>query len=297
MPTNRDYSGLSELEREIELEMDEELERDDEGDERFEAGDEEHEDVLELEGAPDEEGDEELGGERDESEYGDSGRDQEFVDRFLEIASREFESEAEVDQAMNETLSDVANEYLFGSLWKKAKRLGKSLASNSIVRSLVNKGLSVASGQFPALKAALQLAKGNLQGALLNLGKQALGTVVPGGGAALGALKALGVDPGGNQPNNQELWENYVQLSREAFEHLANNVTASADHPVEASRLASAAFQHAVKRAQARAQNGMRGFSGRRRFSAKGGRVVRHRLRPGEKLIITGAHKLIVRGR
>ena len=102
-------------------------------------------------------GDEELG-------HADGDREREYVERFLEIAAHEFESESEVDQAMNETLTDVANEYLFGSLWKKAASFGKNLAKNSVVRALVNKGLSVASGQFPALKAALQLAKGNLQG-------------------------------------------------------------------------------------------------------------------------------------
>jgi hypothetical protein len=303
MQTNRDYSDLSGLEREIELEMDDELERELEASDELEGAesendDRERDDVLELEGGADagsdighefQAGDEELG-------HADGDREREYVERFLEIAAHEFESESEVDQAMNETLTDVANEYLFGSLWKKAASFGKNLAKNSVVRALVNKGLSVASGQFPALKAALQLAKGNLQGALLNLGKQALGTAIPGGGAALGALKALGFESAEDAQSNRTGWENYVALSREAFEHLANNVTPSADQPLEANRLAATAFQHAVRRAQARVAQGTFRHGSRRLVSGQHGRVVRHHLRPGDKIVITGARKLIVRG-
>jgi hypothetical protein len=297
MAMNRDYSGTSSLEREIELEMDEELEAANEETrlEDSEAGDEEYEDVLELD--EELESDEEAGldEELDEELEGSDDHESQYVDRFMEIAAREFESESEVDQAMNETLNDVASEYLFGSIWKKAKKFGKRLAKNKIVGSLVKKGLSVASGQFPALKAAMQLAKGNLQGALLNLGKQALGTVVPGSTAALGALSSLGITPGGEGEAERESWENYVQLSREAFEHLANNVTPTANQPVEANRLAANAFQHAVKRAQSRTGGGVRHGAGRR-VGRSTGRVVHYQLRPGEKIVITGGQKIVVKG-
>jgi hypothetical protein len=142
----------------------------------------------------------------------------------------------------------------------------------------------------------MQLAKGNLQGALVNLGKQAIGAAIPGGGAALSALGSLGFKPTDTPEENREGWENYAQLSREAYEYLADNVTEAADQPLEASRLASNAFQHAVKRAQVRvASGGLGRVPGRAAFRA-GGRVVRYRVRPGQKIIITGGHKLIVRG-
>jgi hypothetical protein len=310
MARNADYSGLAELEREIELEMDEELdtELDEEMDEGELGSDEENEALLELneEAGPDEE----LESEDPEGEAPNGGRDSEFVDRFMEIASREFESESEVDRAMNETLNDVASEYLFGSIIKgikKAKKFGQRLAKNSIVKSLVKKGLSVASGQFPALKAAMQLAKGNLQGALVNLGKQALGAAIPGGTAALGALQSIGIAPAGEMANDREAWENYVQISREAFEHLGNNVTAKADQPIEASRLASQALQHALGRAQARVASGVSGVvggivgggtraGGTRGTGQRSGRVTRYHIRPGEKIVIVGGRKLIVSG-
>jgi len=309
MPTNQDYtgqdySGLSELEREIELEMDDELEIADD-----EAGDE---GTLELESGDDEApfqidpevddasgfaGELTVGRERP-FEVGD-GRDQEFVDRFLEIASRQFESEFEVDQALNEVLEDVAQEYLFGSIWKNAKRFGRNLAKNKVLGALVKKGLSVASGQLPALKAAMQLAKGNLKGALLNLGKQAIGAAIPGGSVALGALSALGGGGSREAPDEHETWQNYTQIAREAFEHLGDTVNEMADQPIEASRLAANAFQHAVGRAQARAaRNGGGGGrpGGPGRTSGGPQRVSRHRLRRGEKLIISGAGTIIVRG-
>lgn len=291
MPINRDYAGMSELERELELEMDDELEIEGEADDggAFEAaGDDEVGDQTESEA-----GDLEIDEEHDE------GRDREFVERFMEIASREFEAEYELDQAMNEVLDDVAQEYLFGNILKKARRFGQGLMKNKVLGSLVRKGLSVASGQLPALKAAMQLAKGNLQGALLNMGKQFVGTAIPGGSVALGALSALG---GGGSASEREVWQNYTQLARDAFEHLGDNVNEMADQPVEASRLAANAFQHAVRRAQGRGPSnaqanmgaGRNGRPGGMRRSGSGARRVQ--LRPGEKLIISGAGTIIVRG-
>ena len=300
MPANRDYSGMSELERELELEMDDELEIKADGD-----GDEFEADRDEEAGF---EADSESGGELPAEELTvgrerpfeiDEGRDQEFVERFMEIASREFEAEFELDHAMNEVLDDVAQEFLFGRILRGARRLGTRVMKNKALGALVRKGLSVASGQLPALKAALQLAKGDLQGAMLNVGKQLIGTAIPGGSVALGALSALG---GGGAPAEREVWQNYTQMAREAFEHLADNVNEVADQPIVASRLAANAFQHAVRRAQARAGMGGRPgqagpLDGAMAVDLRtGGGARRVHLRPGEKLIISGAGTIIVRG-
>lgn len=292
MPTNRDYSGMSELERELELEMDDELEIEAgaAGDDEFEAaGDEET-------GSGPLYADEPTLGRERALEIGDGG-DREFVERFMEIASREFEAEFELDHAMNEVLDDVAQEFLFGRILRGARRFGTRVMKNKALGALVRKGLSVASGQLPALKAALQLAKGDLQGAVLNVGKQLIGTAIPGGSVALGALSALGA--GGNAaPAEREVWQNYTQMAREAFEHLADNVNEVADQPIEASRLAANAFQHAVRRAQARA--GVAGHPGQpgamAGVSRTPGGARRVHLRPGEKLVISGAGTIVVRG-
>ena len=57
------------------------------------------------------------------------------------------------------------------------------------------------------------------------------------------------------------------------------------DQPREASQLATGAFQGALRKAQARAQAGrgrMRAGAG-----AAGGRVIRVRLKRGQKLVVT----------
>ncbi|MFZ5784297.1 MAG: hypothetical protein ACOY4R_29225 [Pseudomonadota bacterium] len=299
MAINRDYSGISELERELELEleMDDELEIDDEagaGNDSYEA---ETDEEADLQGNFESEGDlyaDELKVGRERPFEVDEGSDQEFVERFMEVASREFEAEFELDQAMNEVLDDVAQEYLFGRILRGARSLGRRVMKNKALGALVRKGLRVASGHLPALKAAMQLAQGNLQSALLNVGKQMVGTAIPGGSVALGALSALG---GSGAPAEREVWENYTQMAREAFEHLADTVNEAADQPVEASRLAANAFQHAVRRAQARAGAGRLGQPGAAGGAVRGrGGARRVHLRPGEKLIISGAGTIIVRG-
>src|SRR5262249_18064086 len=107
----RDYSDFSELEREFELEMEdspvEEFELEPKGD--FELpDDQEYDEDREAEYQPDEEA----------GFKGPSGgsRSDEFVDRLLELSEREFESPAEVDQAMNEVLDDIEREYFFGAI-------------------------------------------------------------------------------------------------------------------------------------------------------------------------------------
>lgn len=305
MAIKQDYAGMSDLERDIELEMDDEFEL--EGDEESgvdQEGSDNQEFEFELEGddeTSDQESDDEGG---DDSEFEIEAdarvRDQEYVEKFMEIASRTYESEFEVDQALNETLDGLAQERLFGGL----KKLGKSLLKNKMLRGLAKKGLSIASGQFPALKAALSLAKGDLKGTLMNLGKQAITAAIPGSGAALGALNSLGFTQSESPEDNREAWENYVQMSGEAFEHLAANINPRADQPVEANRLATNAFQHAMKRAQQRTMTGgqrpMNGPRSRGGLHPGGGRrhgrVARITVKPGQTIVLRNARKIVVKG-
>ena len=304
MAIKQDYAGMSDLERDIELEMDDEFEF--EGDEESGVDQEASDDQefeFELEGddeTSDQETDDESGDDSEfEIESDTRVRDQEYVEKFMEIASRSYESESEVDQALNETLDGLAQERLFGGL----KKLGKSLLKNKMLRGLAKRGLSIASGQFPALKAALSLAKGDLKGTLMNLGKQAITAAIPGSGAALGALNSLGFKQSESPEDNREAWENYVQMSGEAFEHLAANINPRADQPVEANRLATNAFQHAMKRAQQRTMAGgqrpMNGPRSRAGLHPGGGlrrRVARITVKPGQTIVLRNARKIVVKG-
>jgi hypothetical protein len=314
MAMKQDYTGMSDLEREIELEMDDELELDDEAsdeevDDDREAGDEtefellegDHETTLDEQAEMNQEGAFESGEDFESEIEADARiRDQEYVERLMEIAGRQYESESEVEQALNETLDGMAQERLFGGIAKRLRKFGSKLAQNKTLMGLARKGLSVASGQFPAIKAALSLAKGDLKSTLANLGKQAISAAIPGGGAALGALNALGFTQSESPEDNREAWENYVQLSREAFDHLGNNITPNADQPLEASRLAANAYQHALKRAQQRtAVNGgsgqaARGQGGRGALNRR--RVARITVKPGQIIVLRNARKVVIRG-
>jgi hypothetical protein len=254
MVSNADASDLSELERELELEMEEPMDSSGELDEEFEGP------ADEGEGA-----EEELEMEHEGSDY---------AERLSNLASREFESETEVDQALNEVLNDIEQEFFWGAIkrgWKKLKKGG--------LGNLVKKGLSLAAGQIPALQALkgiTSLARGDLKGFVGSLAKSAIGAAVPGGGLALGALKNLGFGESELAEDDREAWNNVVTVAREAYDHLARNLNERADDPVEAARLASDAFKTGL----AQVTNGVP------RLRARGRRRRRIRLRRGDILII-----------
>lgn len=301
------YAELSDLEREFELEM--ETTTEGEFEMEFEAGDDSFDQEFEAYGTSFEQEDIdqefeafetsfeqedidqefEAAFEQDvsgEYEFGYSGgRSGEFVERLMEIGSRQFETPYEAEAAMSEVLDDIEREYFFGAIKRGLKKLSK----NKLLRSLAKKGLTMGVNKFfPGLKGALQLARGNVKGALMNFGKQALGSVVPGGGAVLDAVQTIGLQPaGGGEAQERETWENYVELSREAYEQLAETLTPTAHQPAEAMRLANNAVQHAVRRARSRTAGSGRG-AGHRRGQ---GRLVRLRVSPGERLkvLVVGA--------
>lgn len=240
-------AGDSDLEREFELETTEE---DEEGamtelEEPFEA----------LEDLP---------REHDEREAGEPG---DFVERFLELASHEYESESEVDAAVNGVLHDIEREYFFKGLTKRLGGLGKKF----LAQGLRTVG-QVAGKNFPAVQALTQLARGNLRGMLAPLAKSALTAAVPGLGAAMPVLGALGFEAGEEPALQREAWQNYVTLAREAYEDLASNLSPDAQDPLGANRLAGAAMRNALSRTP-------------RGGGSRGG-VRRIQVRRGERLVI-----------
>jgi hypothetical protein len=226
----RQPSGLSDLESQLDEEF-EFLVGDDE-----EIGDDELEAEFEnLAGETDEEFDEEFEGFEDEAASG-------FGERFYELSQREWESEYELDTAIDQILGEMEREYFFGRLVKGIKKGG---------RALLKKGISYASKNIPAfqaLKGVTQLARGDLKGLLRSLASSGMASLVPGGAAALPALKALGFEASQDQEAEREAWENFAGMAGEAFETLADGLTPNADQPLEASRLANAAFSTALQR-------------------------------------------------
>lgn len=220
------YFDLSELEKEFEIEMEkpDELE--------FEEG---------LEGEFEEEPEQELEDIQEES-TGD------YAQRFFELSQREFESETELDDAIDGPLRKMEEEFFLDGLrkgWKqlKSKGLGR----------LLKKGFSFAAGKIPALQALKNVAgaaRSALKGDLKGLVKAGLGAALrahPAGAALSPALRALGFEAG---EDNRDAWDNVVNVAREANDYLVANLHENIDDPLEASRLANEAFQAGLRKAK-----------------------------------------------
>jgi len=261
---------MSNLEKELELEMDEDggSSRESSSDTEFEGSYDPESEAFAFEGVESEFEDVEGEGSND---YGE---------RFYELSQRQFESESEADNAVNGLLNEMERDYF----WGKLKRLAKKGFKWGL-KNLVKKGLSFAKGLpvFKAIQGATQLARGNLKGFLGSLAKSALGAglnFIPGGGVARSALSSLGFGESEAREENLEAWNNFAAVAREAYGNLADNLHEGADDPVEASRLASNAFESALKNVQQRG-----GANGERKA-----RIHRIRVRAGQKI------KLIIEG-
>jgi hypothetical protein len=253
MRQNNDDLEVSDLEREFEMEMEDEPSSEFESEEDAGSGEFEEPD-SEFEGDYD-------------SENGD------YASRFYELSQRSFESESEADDEVNRLVNDMEHEFFFKGLGKRLRKAGKGLLSKA------GKYAMSRIPQLKALQGITQLARGNLKGSLASLAKAGLASAIPGGAVALPALKALGFEA--SEPDgNREAWDNYVEVAREAFDALAENLNEQADNPLEASRIAATSFNTGLKRVQGRGIAGHR--SGRRRRT----RVIR--VRAGERIVIEG---------
>ena len=260
MPKSKIDIGLSELEREFELQMDDNQELGDEQEFAYEGMDDFTGEVAEDEF---------------EESYDETNR---YASRFYELSQREFESESDLDNEINGLVNEMERDYFFGGIWKKLKKAGKGL---------VKKGLKFATSQIPAFKvfqAISQLTRGNLKGLLASIAKAGLTSAIPGLGAAGPVLSSLGFEASEDQESGREAWNNFVEVSREAFDDLAQNLNENADEPLEASRLATNAFQTAIKRVQSRIPNQRSSSASYGGRSLRGRRVVY--LNPGESLVV-----------
>ncbi len=266
-------TGMSDLEREFELEMEgdgpeiRQVEAS-ESDSDAESQSDWEETTQSNEGA-DEEVDEEW--EKESVEVAG------YADRFFELTQREFESESELDDEVRGLVNEMERDYFWGKWKNRLKRIGGGL---------LRKGVGQLAGRIPGFKglqAITQLARGDLKGALGSLAKSGLASLVPGGAVALPALKALGFEATEDSDRHREAWDNYVDVAREAFDYLGRHMSERAADPLEASRLASAAYQTAVRKVQTMGRSGQEGEV---RNSRK--RTMTIRLRRGERIIIEG---------
>ena len=261
--------GTSDLEQDFELQFGDISSADRLGesgdtDEEFEASDEETGDEDR------ESADDELESVDEEQEgFEDSESGSGYVERFMELSSRTYESETELDESVNRVLGEMEREYFWGtfkSLAKKGLRTG--------VGRLVNAAKKVAANHplFKSLQGLTSLHRKGLRGLLGQLATAAA-SATPYGGAITGALKALNFQPGAPADQQREAWENFVGVAREAYVDLAQNMDAVPATIESAQKQASRSLANSI---QTRQSEGRR-WRGRKR-------VIR--LRPGQKVTI-----------
>lgn len=263
MPNYND-TGMSDLEREFELEM--------EGNEGESGQDEELESDWEAQG--DEEADEKADKEWENEPVETGG----YAERFYELSQREFESESELDNEVRGIVNEMERDFFFGK-WKNWRNRFKRM---------LKAGVGQLAGQIPGFKAIQALTKAGREALKGNLSSAVTSAIAaglsahPAGAAALPALKALGFEATGDSESNREAWNNYVEVAREAFDYLGRNLDERTADPLEASRMASNAFQSAVRKVQARV--------GSREVQVRDhrGRTMTIKVRKGERIIIEG---------
>lgn len=287
---------LSELERELEADLNSELEFD--ADQTF-AGEQreteeeartvyefDEEQEFDREFGSDQEGELPEDAELDELE----GPAAEYGERLYELSQREFESPGSMDAALHEVLGEMGRDYFLGRAWRRLKKGAPGL------KRLVGTGLQLAkrAGVDIPVLSSLQnmsgLAQSMLQGNLSGIAKHALSAAAkahPGAAAAMPILKRLGFET--DEPEmRRRAWHNFAEVAREAYENLADNLNETAHQPTQAIQLAQQAVQHGLRSAPlAAAQAAAASVAG---GSPRRGKVRVVRLAPGEKL-------LVIRGR
>jgi hypothetical protein len=271
------FEQMSDLEQGVEMELEADGGDDDSLREAFEE--------REYEGDGD--GAAEL--ESDEGEFESSleeDRERTYGDRLASLADREFENDRELETAVREVFDDMEREYFFKRFKNLVSGGGRALLRRAVALSKNTPFGSV-------VKNVTSLARGNLKGLLTSLAKNALASAVPGGALIAPLLSSLSkgkmgdalhsVQRGladstfeaerefGGDENTQNQLTRVAEVAQSAFEELAGRINENATEPIEASRLAHASLEAAM-----------------RKHTAPRHKRTRHiTLGPGERLVIT----------
>jgi hypothetical protein len=266
----RNYENQSELEREFELDMGEVSEFEIDADEESEAD-------VEGEAADDEFEAEDLQDEF-EADLGNSEFDGDYAERLYEISQREFEGPEEAAEAFDGVLNEMYENFLgLGKVKNYLKKKGKKL-----LKAGLKTGLGVLS-KHPAFGLVKNVLAGKNLTQILTSLAQTAAAGTPIGATLMPALKTLGF-PGATPAEQKEAWNNFVEVAREAYVDLADNLSEAADQPFEATQVATQSLKRGLQRVVARRR------SGAGRNGAERDRTIRIRVRPGQRirLVIIG---------
>jgi hypothetical protein len=201
---------------------------------------------LEMDDLEVEDSEIEFGTEGDsEGEFGSGSED--LADRLIGLASREFESEYELNDAVNEVTDELEREDFLGKFGKKLGSWAKKAAPRVL-------------GNLPIAKLAKSFLPGlNLKSLLGNVLKSvmasnpALAALAPAAGPA---LQALGFKEVEDPEENREAWNRFLEVSQDAYEYMVQNLTPQSNEPLQANKLAAAALHHGMSKARSRRTGG-----------------------------------------
>lgn len=254
----------SDLEREFELEMDEEEQ---EGFSADEFG-------SDFEVDADEEADDQFESEADfeteadfEADY-ELGIHESLAERLAGLAARNFETEGELDEALNEAF-EATQDHFLGKALRRVGRFAKRAAPVLLKRA----GLNI--DAIKRLAPTEFLKKGLMTAAKAAMASNpALAALAP----ALGpALSSLGLSEQEFGEPDSEAWQSFEIMTEAAYEHMVGNLSDRAAQPLAAMQLAANALKHGASKASAKS-----GKSGRSRHI----KVKADSLRPGDKIVL-----------
>ena len=212
-----------------------------------------------------------------------------YAQTLHEISQREFEHEPDLDREIDRALDQMEAEYFV----RRVKRRRRSGKGKKIFGNIVKAGAKLVgkvASKLPIgslVKAGTSLVRGDLKGAVKNLGKAAVGTIGtavlgPAGGAlATSALDALAPDKElGPRRRRRIAMRRVARITRDAYRELADNLPEQMDHPYVAHEAATLA----VRKAMLKNRLGPRGARPGAAHPRAGARVVR--LSPGETIVV-----------
>ncbi|MDR4497121.1 MAG: hypothetical protein MRK02_04235 [Candidatus Scalindua sp.] len=221
----------------------------------------------------------------------DDGVTENFARRLYELSTRSYESEYELDEEVDRALDAVEDEFMVKRLHRKKKR-GKKKGLFKKILSAGAKIVGKIASKTPIgslIKAGTSLVRGNIKGALGNLAKAAVGTVLGpvAGTVATTAIDALGGgDEGGEEGEvrrggkRRRAIRRVARIARDTYREVADTLPEDFDHPLVASEVARKAVRKAMIKNGVKPPGKAEGISQQRR-------VIK--LRPGEKVVIIGS--------
>ncbi|MCC7212597.1 MAG: hypothetical protein IT451_12260 [Candidatus Brocadia sp.] len=217
-----------------------------------------------------------------------------FARRLYELSTRSYESEYELDKELDRALDAVEDEFMVKRLHRKKKR-GKR---KGLFKKILGAGAKIVgkiASKTPIgslIKAGTSLVRGNIKGALGNLAKAAVGTVLPPGvgTVATAAMDALsGGEEGGGEGGEEGEFRRggrrkraimrVARIARDTYREVADTLPEDFDHPLVANEVARKVVRKAMVKNGVRPPGKASGIPQKKRII---------KLRPGERVVITG---------